>query len=147
MSARAPKFCGNPECGTLVPAGVRYCAECDQPWKSTGPPTRSSRSADARWRRLTKQILKRDNHQCQIRYVGICTGRATEVDHIIPVTQGGTDHPSNLQAACRECHLAKSSDEGHIAQGHKPPGRIRFIPKVIQDEAGAERARGPAGHR
>jgi len=133
MSARAPKFCANAECGNLVPAGQRYCADCNQPWKSSHP-THNSRSADAQWRKTVRRILKRDNHQCQIRYVGICTGRATEVDHIIPVFQGGTDHPSNLQATCRECHLAKSSDEGLIAQGRKPKGRIRFLPKEIQSD-------------
>lgn len=133
MTARAPKFCANAQCGNLVPAGVRYCPQCDQPWK-TNHPTHNSRSADAQWRKLVKRILKRDNHRCQINYVGICTGRASEVDHKLAVAFGGTDHPSNLQAACRECHLAKSSDEGLIAQGRKPKGRIRFIPKEIQHD-------------
>jgi 5-methylcytosine-specific restriction protein A len=133
MNARAPKFCANAECGNLVPAGQRYCPECEQPWK-TSQPTRKSPSADAKLRKVVRFVLKRDRHQCQIRYVGICIGVATEVDHIIPVSQGGTDHPSNLEAACRPCHLAKSADEGHIAQGHKPKGRIRFIPKEIQND-------------
>lgn len=133
MPARAPKFCANAECGNLVPAGQRYCPECEQPWK-TSQSTPSSRSADAKWRKTQRFVLKRDNHRCRIHYVDTCIGVATEVDHIIPVSQGGTDHPSNLQAACRPCHLAKSSDEGHIAQGHRPKGRIRFIPKEIQND-------------
>jgi 5-methylcytosine-specific restriction protein A len=91
-----------------------------------------SRTADAKWRKITKRILKRDNHRCQIRYVGICTGIASEVDHIIPDWRGGTDEDSNLQAACRPCHLAKSSDEGHEAQGHKPKGRITFTPYELR---------------
>lgn len=145
MSARAPKFCGNAECGALVPAGQRYCQECEQPWK-TSHPTRNSRSADAKWRKTVKFVLNRDRRQCQIRYVGTCFGPASEVDHIIPVSQGGTDHPSNLQAVCRPCHLAKSSDEGHLAAGHRPKGRILFIPKEIPDEISGERGRGPRGH-
>lgn len=130
MTARAPKLCGNPACGEVVPAGQRYCPECEQPWKTN---IRKSRSADAKWRKLVRFILKRDGHRCQIRYVGICIGLASEVDHKLAVTQGGTDHPSNLQAACSPCHRAKSSDEGHIAAGHKPHGRIRFIPNEIRD--------------
>lgn len=133
MSARAPKLCGNPQCGTLVPAGVRYCQECEQPWK-TSQSTPNSRSADAKWKKTRRFVLNRDGHHCQIRYVGTCIGLASEADHIIPVTQGGTDHPSNLQAACRPCHLAKSSDEGHQAAGHRVPGRIQFVPKEIRDE-------------
>jgi 5-methylcytosine-specific restriction protein A len=132
MSARAPKLCGNPECGAMVPAGVRYCSECDQPWKGSHPPTHNSRSADAKWRKLRRFILKRDNHRCQIRFVGTCIGVATEVDHKLRVTLGGTDHPSNLQAACRPCHLAKSSDEGLEAQGRRPPGRIQYIPSELR---------------
>lgn len=31
--------------------------------------------------------------------------RAWEVDHIIPVANGGTDHPANLRLLCRACHL------------------------------------------
>ena len=29
-------------------------------------------------------------------------------DHILPVTQGGTDELSNLQTLCDDCNLAKS---------------------------------------
>jgi 5-methylcytosine-specific restriction protein A len=64
--------------------------------------------------------------------VGICIGIASEADHIIPVTQGGTDDDANLQAACGPCHRAKSSDEGHVAAGHKPAARIRYIPYELR---------------
>jgi 5-methylcytosine-specific restriction protein A len=136
MSARAPKFCSNATCGELVPAGVRYCPTHDTGRWPTGKNIPKSRSADAKWRKTRKLVLKRDNHRCQIRYVGQCIGVATEVDHITPVAEGGTDSPSNLQASCRPCHLAKSSDEGHTAAGHKTPGRIRFIPNEIRNEIG-----------
>lgn len=33
-----------------------------------------------------------------------CTVIATTVDHIIPKRLGGTDHPSNLRAACAPCN-------------------------------------------
>ena len=35
-----------------------------------------------------------------------CIGHATTVDHIIAKAHGGTDHPSNLRAACAPCNYA-----------------------------------------
>lgn len=59
-------------------------------------------------KRLRFEILRRDDHTCQY-----CGGKAPDVtlhvDHIIPVTLGGTDLPSNLVAACKDCNLGKSS--------------------------------------
>jgi 5-methylcytosine-specific restriction protein A len=36
---------------------------------------------------------------------------ATERDHIIPLSQGGTDTDDNVQALCSACHKAKSQSE------------------------------------
>lgn len=59
-------------------------------------------------KRLRYEILRRDNYQC--RY---CGGSAPEVpltvDHVVPVTLGGTDDSSNLVAACKDCNAGKSS--------------------------------------
>lgn len=59
-------------------------------------------------KRLRFEVLRRDNHQC--RY---CGGTAPDVkltvDHVIPVTLGGSDDPSNLVAACRDCNAGKGS--------------------------------------
>ena len=33
---------------------------------------------------------------------------ASEVDHIIEKTDGGTDDDSNLEAICNPCHTAKT---------------------------------------
>lgn len=32
------------------------------------------------------------------------------VDHVIPISRGGTDLPSNLVVACRPCNLRKGSN-------------------------------------
>ena len=56
------------------------------------------------WTTVRKGILNRDNHQCQIR-APKCTGIATQVDHIIPITKGGAWwDPDNLRAACAHCN-------------------------------------------
>ena len=59
--------------------------------------------------------------ECVLRAAPLCVrcdkaGRvrlAQEVDHIVPLTKGGTDDLANLQGLCRECHAAKTAeDEG-----------------------------------
>lgn len=56
---------------------------------------------------LREHIFSRDNYQCQIKSEG-CTNKAEEIDHIIPVSKGGTEHPDNLQASCLNCNRKKS---------------------------------------
>lgn len=36
---------------------------------------------------------------------------AVELDHRIPLHQGGTDEPSNWQGLCKPCHIEKSVTE------------------------------------
>ena len=57
-----------------------------------------------------KQIMDRDNWQCQIKGER-CIGQATEADHRIPHSEGGTDDASNGQAACEPCHKEKTHTE------------------------------------
>ncbi|XZA02385.1 HNH endonuclease [Xanthomonas albilineans] len=38
---------------------------------------------------------------------------AVAVDHIVPKSQGGTDHPNNCQAICHRCHVLKTAQESH----------------------------------
>ncbi len=59
-------------------------------------------------KRLRYEILRRDNHAC--RYCG-ATAPAAEltVDHVTPVSLGGTDDPANLVTACRDCNAGKSA--------------------------------------
>jgi 5-methylcytosine-specific restriction endonuclease McrA len=56
------------------------------------------------WKQLSKRILARDRHTCQIRGPH-CTGVATTTDHITPRIYGGDMwDPANLRAACRPCN-------------------------------------------
>ena len=52
-------------------------------------------------------MLQRDDYTC--RY---CGGKAPavvlDVDHIVPVRDGGTDEMDNLVAACVDCNVGKS---------------------------------------
>ncbi|MBA7512347.1 hypothetical protein ES705_04352 [subsurface metagenome] len=51
-----------------------------------------------------KNIIKRDNHQCQ--YCGKRTGMMT-TDHLIPKSMDGADTWENLVCACLECNNRK----------------------------------------
>ncbi|WP_375425979.1 HNH endonuclease [uncultured Friedmanniella sp.] len=82
--------------------------------KPAAAPAKTRPSLGRPWRRLIAQILHRDGHTCQLHYPGTwpgidgtprhCLGTATTADHIVPRSQGGTDHPSNLRAACKPCN-------------------------------------------
>ena len=76
-------------CGALLPAGSS-CPICQPP--------------RTRGRRL---------HAMSAAYVigwpcAICGHPAEHLDHVTPLSRGGTDHPSNLQPLCARCNLRKS---------------------------------------
>jgi 5-methylcytosine-specific restriction protein A len=82
------------------------------------------------WRRLVEAVKRRDQYTCQ------SCGRVTEdgeCDHIVPLSQGGTDDLSNLQWLCREpCHRAKTAREGSGASNHpewlpKPACKVELV--------------------
>ena len=63
----------------------------------------------ARWKRLRRRILERDNWTCQT--CGKSAGRF-EVDHVVPLhLDGAAWEESNLQVLCRRCHWAKTAGE------------------------------------
>lgn len=65
------------------------------------------------WRRLRALILERDGYLCQCpdcKRLPI-PKVAHEVDHIRPLSRGGTDEPGNLQAINKDCHRIKSAKE------------------------------------
>jgi 5-methylcytosine-specific restriction endonuclease McrA len=54
------------------------------------------------WRKVRDEVLKRDHRRCFY-----CGDPATTVDHLRPVSRGGTDDKSNLVAACSDCNGSK----------------------------------------
>jgi 5-methylcytosine-specific restriction protein A len=49
---------------------------------------------------------------------GIGVRLATERDHIVPISQGGSEDESNTQALCSQCHAEKTEEEA-IRYGNK----------------------------
>ena len=59
-------------------------------------------------KRLRYEILRRDNHAC--RYCGASAPDVPlTVDHVMPTSLGGSDDPSNLVTACRDCNSGKAA--------------------------------------
>jgi hypothetical protein len=54
--------------------------------------------------RLERRVLRRDHHLCQ--YEG-CHRKATTVDHVIPLCQGGGTTWQNLVGCCLPCNQTK----------------------------------------
>lgn len=48
---------------------------------------------------------------------------ATQLDHITPLIDGGSDDDENLQGLCDDCHKAKTADEASRRAGG---GGFRF---------------------
>ncbi len=57
---------------------------------------------------VRSKVLARDSYRC--RHCGISTdlGAVLHVDHIIPISKGGTSDLDNLQTLCQDCNLGKS---------------------------------------
>ena len=67
---------------------------------------------DPRWKKMRKLVLERDGYRCQLQCSPKCKGDATEVDHIVSVSDGGAWlDPANLVAACKSCNISKRNSE------------------------------------
>lgn len=59
-------------------------------------------------KRLRFEIFRRDGFKC--RYCGLLAGETElTIDHVVPRTLGGSDDPTNLVTACKDCNAGKTS--------------------------------------
>lgn len=63
--------------------------------------------------KLTLKVLKRDKFKCQICGKSPATDPylELEVDHILPVSKGGSNDLDNLQTLCFYCNRGKGNDD------------------------------------
>lgn len=67
---------------------------------------------DSKWQAIRLEVLARDGGLCRLGLTG-CTRVADQVDHIVPLSEGGARlELSNLRAACRHCNLRRSAMRG-----------------------------------
>jgi 5-methylcytosine-specific restriction protein A len=97
MPTAAPRICAR--CGQLAPAG-QPCP-CRPAWEGSSNP-----ASTRRWRKLRKAKLRHDPI-CQ--HDG-CRRLAVEVDHIVPLAEGGERFSyANMTSYCAEHHQQKST--------------------------------------
>lgn len=57
------------------------------------------------WWEVRKLIEKRSGGRCESRSNGArCSAKGVEVHHIVKLSDGGTNNPSNLIMLCQSCH-------------------------------------------
>lgn len=69
------------------------------------------------WQTIRARILRRD---CGLCLTCKAAGRltiATEVDHKLPLEDGGSNGDHNLASICHDCHAAKTAAENAARQG------------------------------
>ncbi len=104
---------------------MRPCLHRGCPVLVRPPATRCDDHAPATqhgWRQDTTRIRGRRNQQlrrhlfaeeplCRLCLEAGRTAAATIRDHIIPLAEGGTEEPANIQPLCRPCSDAKTQQE------------------------------------
>lgn len=96
---RTARVCSSPGCPTIV-VGGSYCdPHAPAPWANS---TRAKQRPIG-WARIRARVLRRDNNVCQY-----CGREATEVDHVVPVSRGGSHNLTNLVASCSACNAKKN---------------------------------------
>jgi 5-methylcytosine-specific restriction endonuclease McrA len=79
------------------------CVVCGRPSGGSRCPAHTIRTGSTRnWRRVRAQVLHRDEHECVL-----CGAPGSEVDHVVQLVEGGSDHPANLRTLCHDCHAGR----------------------------------------
>lgn len=93
MPNRPKAVCDHAGCPNLKPCPTHT----RKPWEG------SNRGSTWRWRKTRARILRRDPW-C----TAGCGRPSTEVHHVTPVADGGTDDPANLVGICHPCHITET---------------------------------------
>ncbi|MDH0049642.1 HNH endonuclease [Comamonas terrigena] len=110
VPSAAPRPCSHPGCGVLVSDGTGRCPKHPKKAWARNRPAPIKRLSGRALQRL-REDRKRENPLC------VECKRRGEVrlwdvlDHVIPLEEGGTNDPGNLQGLCHDCHGAKTERE------------------------------------
>ena len=87
-------------------------------------PSPSRRGYDRRWRKVRRLALARDNHLCQDHARRGVLVEGNEVDHVVPVSRGGSRFDlGNLETLCGSCHARKTArEDGGFGRKEVPRG-------------------------
>lgn len=143
--------------GCGKPAPQSYCDTC-KPVSSSSRRRDSSGLSGGAWETIRKKVLKRDNGTCYLCNRVDVEDDPLEVDHLIEVARGGSNHLSNLASAHKSCHLRRHSDPewaqdrvrralsalGAVVEGTHPGGKPRRSAAVRTPRGLSARAQEPS---
>lgn len=111
------------------PENIRRAVERAMAWARANPERR--RKIAARWRkqhpafgRLARQCRRArklaargyatvEQIEARVAYYGgkcaYCGGPYEHLDHVVPLSRGGTEWPANFRPACKQCNLSKNN--------------------------------------
>ena len=104
---RAPTICSRPNCPNVQPCPIHG----QKPWQSSTRRTRTG--SGSRQQKNAAHVMYRDDGVCHV------CGQpgADEVDHVVPLAEGGDDHVSNMAPIhARPCHAEKTQLEARRAR-------------------------------
>lgn len=84
------------------------------------------------------QVIRRDGHGCYLcdrmcvvyRGERLLRPNSLTIDHVVPLSRGGSNHLGNLAVCCYQCNQLKGNLPAHAVQGNGAPllaGLVRCI--------------------
>ena len=85
------------------------------------------RMRSSAWRTVREKVVERDARRCRRcgKDLAAVPAWLTEVHHIVPRCEGGSDHPSNLVTLCVMCHKRASV----ALRGERPARGEEWLPR------------------
>lgn len=115
VPVRASTPCKHPGCPNLAARGRDLCLfhrreryrRIDQ-----HRPSAAERGYGTDWQRVRREVLD------AFPFCALCGDVATDVHHVLPKAEGGTDELYNLESLCRGCHSAMTMRESVRSRLH-----------------------------
>ena len=98
MGKILPSICPEPTCVVICEPPSERCDDHPAPRR----PSSQRRGYGRAWR-IVRALQLNAHPKC-----ARCGAVATDVDHIIPKSAGGTNKWANLQSLCHSCHSSKT---------------------------------------
>lgn len=91
---------------------------------------------------LRTEILERNGYTCQLCGAGPGDPDSFDphrkvrlhIDHLVPISQGGTDQKDNLRVLCSSCNQGRSNIQTPSEDAKNLLARIRRAPRAVQRE-------------
>lgn len=116
MPSKPKHPCASPGCPNLVEYGKRFCKEHEKAESRRYEKYDRNKAAVRRrygpaWRRIRARYVK-SHPYCELCFREGRMVPVEEVHHIKPLSEGGSNDPSNLMSLCKACHSSLHARRG-----------------------------------